>query len=52
MTQQAIATAPSRVELEALHDEIRRYLAAVELFRREGREPEWRLERTTTEARP
>ena len=49
MKQQAIAIAPSRIALEVLHDEIRRYLDAVELFRREGREPEWRLEGTTTE---
>jgi hypothetical protein len=49
MKQQAIATAPSPDTVEALHDEIRRYLDAVELFRREGRELEWRLEGTTTE---
>ena len=49
MTQQAIQTAPSRDVLETLHDEIRRYLDAVELFRREGREPQWNAEGTTTE---
>jgi hypothetical protein len=49
MKQQAIEVAPRPTELEALLDEIRRYLDAVELFRREGRKPEWRLECTTTE---
>lgn len=29
------------VRLESLLDEIRLYLEAVELFRREGREPRW-----------
>ncbi|HWQ23462.1 MAG TPA: hypothetical protein VNK94_05100 [Gaiellaceae bacterium] len=31
-------------ELDTLLDEIRRYLDAVETFRREGHEPRWRLE--------
>ena len=44
-----LPTALGRVESEALMDEIRRYLAAVELFRREGFEPRWQLEGTSTE---
>jgi hypothetical protein len=28
--------------VDALLEEIRRYLAAVDAFRREGREPQWR----------
>lgn len=31
-------------ELAALHDEIARYLATVDLFRREGCVPDWRPE--------
>jgi hypothetical protein len=49
MKQQAIEIAPRPTDLEALHDEILRYLDAVELFRREGHEPRWRLEGTSTE---
>ena len=30
--------------LEVLFDEIRRYLEAIEVFRREGHEPRWRCE--------
>jgi hypothetical protein len=36
-------------ELEELFAEISRYLAAVELFRREGHEPSWRVEGTHPE---
>ena len=36
-------------DIEALLTEIARYLEAVELFRREGREPHWHREGTTTE---
>jgi hypothetical protein len=35
--------------LEELYDEILRYLEAVELFRREGHEPSWRVEGTHPE---
>jgi hypothetical protein len=35
--------------LEELYDEILRYLGAVELFRREGHEPSWRVEGTHPE---
>jgi hypothetical protein len=38
--------------LETLVDEIRLYLEAVELFRREGREPRWLSERSEKEALP
>jgi len=50
MKQQPIEIALRTIELETLLDEIRRYLEAVALFRREGYEPNWRLEGTTTEA--
>jgi hypothetical protein len=36
-------------ELESLLDEIRLYLEAIEIFRREGHEPRWRLEGLHTE---
>ena len=36
-------------ELKSLFDEIRLYLEAVEAFRREGREPQWRHEGRETE---
>jgi hypothetical protein len=36
-------------ELEEFFDEIVRYLEAVELFRREGHEPSWRVEGTHPE---
>jgi len=36
-------------ELESLFDEIRVYLEAVEVFRREGHEPRWRHEGLETE---
>ena len=36
-------------ELESLLDEIRLYLEAVEIFRREGHEPRWRDEGLHTE---
>jgi hypothetical protein len=32
----------ARPPVEVLLDEIRRYLSAVDVFRREGREPRWR----------
>lgn len=44
-----LTTALRTGELAALMDEITRYLEAVELFRREGHEPSWRREGTTTE---
>jgi hypothetical protein len=44
MTFEAIEIAPGPAELETLLDEIRRYLEAVELDRREGHEPSWRVE--------
>ena len=34
--------------LEALLEEIRRYLAAVDTFRREGHEPRWLAEASTS----
>jgi hypothetical protein len=43
------ATALRPDELDTLVDEIARYLEAVALFRREGCEPRWRREGTTTE---
>ena len=36
-------------ELAEFFDEIRRYLDAVEVFRREGHEPRWRREDKETE---
>jgi hypothetical protein len=38
------APAPAWFELDALLGEIARYLAAVDAFREEGREPTWRTE--------
>lgn len=38
-----------RGELESLFDEIAQYLAAVDVFRRQGCEPSWRRERTEKE---
>jgi len=35
------AGATETFDVDALMDEIRRYLAAVEAFRREGHEPRW-----------
>jgi hypothetical protein len=32
------------VDIQVLIDEVRRYLAAVDAFRTEGREPRWRRE--------
>ena len=45
-----IRSAPGADELTTLHDEIRRYLDAVDAFRREGREPSWRRELAEEEA--
>jgi hypothetical protein len=36
--------APKNIEFEGLMDEVRRYLAAVDVFRAEGREPRWAAE--------
>jgi hypothetical protein len=47
MTRTPIDIALSAGDLEALFDEIRRYLEAVDLFRCEGHEPRWRLEGST-----
>jgi hypothetical protein len=44
-----IDIALERVVLGSLFEEIRRYLEAVDAFRREGREPRWRIEAFTTE---
>jgi hypothetical protein len=33
--------APKNIEFEGLMDEVHRYLAAVDVFRAEGREPRW-----------
>ena len=38
-----------RGALESLFEEIRRYLEAVDAFRREGHEPRWRIEGFLTE---
>ena len=46
----ATRPAPNADELESLHDEIRVYLDAVEAFRREGHEPDWRREPAEEEA--
>ena len=40
----ATVTTPTRLDVEALLREIRRYLAAVDEFRRLGHEPRWRAE--------
>jgi hypothetical protein len=40
----AQASTPTRPDVEALLREIRRYLAAVDEFRRLGHEPRWRTE--------
>ena len=44
-----IDLALERDVLESLFEEIRRYLEAVDAFRREGREPRWRIEVLTKE---
>jgi hypothetical protein len=44
-----IDLALERDVLKSLFEEIRRYLEAVEAFRREGREPRWRIEVLTKE---
>ena len=49
MNESPIDIALGPAELEVLLDEIRRYLNAVELFRREGHEPRWRAEGRPTE---
>jgi hypothetical protein len=41
--------APNDIEFEGLMDEVRRYLAAVDVFRAEGREPRWAAEATVPE---
>jgi hypothetical protein len=46
---ESLATALDPSELEELFDRILRYLEAVELFRREGHEPSWRVEGTHPE---
>jgi hypothetical protein len=46
---ESLAIALDQTELEELYDEILRYLEAVELFRREGHEPSWRVEGTHPE---
>ena len=38
----AIGLADEQLDLDSLVDEIHRYLAAVDTFRLEGREPVWR----------
>jgi len=40
----AMTTSETAAELEELLREIERYLAAVDEFRRQGREPRWRAE--------
>ena len=35
---------PEPIDAETLMDEVRRYLAAVDVFRAQGREPSWRPE--------
>ena len=40
----AKASTPTRLDVEALLLEIRRYLAAVDEFRRLGHEPRWRTD--------
>lgn len=45
-----IRPAPGPDALASLFDEIRLYLEAVELFRREGHEPSWRREPAEKEA--
>jgi hypothetical protein len=40
----AIGLADEQLDLDSLVDEIHRYLAAVDTFRLEGREPVWRDE--------
>lgn len=49
MTTTSIDIALSAGGIEALFDEIRRYLELGDLFRCEGHEPRWRLESPTTE---
>jgi len=39
-------------EIKAYHREVERYLAAVEVFRREGREPHWASEACTPPMSP
>ena len=45
------ATAEIKVDLEALMKEIARYLAAVEIFRAEEREPSWLPEHVVVDPR-
>jgi len=45
MASEAQTTKRRRSRREALIDEIQRYLAAVEVFRAEGCDPRWRVER-------
>jgi hypothetical protein len=40
------------IAVHALVDEIRRYLAAVDVFRAEGAEPRWRAEAVGARKRP
>ncbi|MFL5965970.1 MAG: hypothetical protein ACJ747_05395 [Gaiellaceae bacterium] len=40
------------LDVNALVDEIRRYLAAVDVFRAEGAAPRWRAERAGSRRRP
>jgi hypothetical protein len=41
-TTEDMSTAVESLDPDALIDEIRRYLAAIDTFRREGHEPCWR----------
>jgi len=49
MTESHIDIAFDPSEIEELISEILLYFEVVELFRREGHEPSWRVERTHTE---
>ena len=44
--------APKNIEFKGLMDEVRRYLAAVDAFRAEGREPRWAAEAPVPEPAP
>jgi hypothetical protein len=39
----------TQISTRLLMDEVRRYLAAVDVFRAEGHEPQWAAERLTEE---
>ena len=44
---QDLTSLPEMLDLDALIDDIRRYLDAVDAFRREGHEPRWQEDLTS-----